>query len=135
MLNRLGRVIHVQEPEREVDALYDECRSQNETCFFLCFSPPNKAPVGLRCPSLCVLNWEFERIPDEVWNGDPKNDWRYVLARHGRAITLSQYSARAVKKAMGPDFPVVSIPVPVGEAFEDYRNRRQNETLPQKYDL
>lgn len=123
VLRELGRVIPVQNPEKDVDAIYDDCLRKGEQCVFLSFSPPNKSAVGLRCPTLCVFAWEFDRIPDEVWDNDPKNDWRNVLADHGRAITLSQYSADAVKRAMGPDFPVASIPVPVWDAYEHCSDR------------
>jgi glycosyltransferase involved in cell wall biosynthesis len=122
VLRELGQVIVVSNPEQEVDVIYDGCRERKEGCVFISFSPPHKSAVGLRCPSVCVLAWEFDRIPDEVWDSDPKNDWRYVFADHGRAITLSRYSANAVRKAMGQDFPVATIPVPVWDAFEDYRN-------------
>lgn len=121
VLQELGQVVVVTNPEQEVDAIYDDCCKQGEACVFLSFAPPNKSATGLRCPTVCVLAWEFDRIPDEVWDGDPKNDWRSVFADHGRAITLSQYSADAVKRAMGGDFPVLSIPVPVWDAFAAYR--------------
>jgi len=123
VLRELGQVILVSNPEQEVDAIYNDCLKRGEECVFISFSPPNKSVTGLGCPTICVFAWEFDRIPDEVWDGDPKNDWRYVFADHGRAITLSQYSANAVKKAMGQNFPVTSIPVPVWDAFATYGSR------------
>lgn len=123
VLKEIGRVIEVSDPEKEVDAIYDDFSRMGENCIFLSFSPPNKTVTGLRCQTVCVLAWEFDRIPDEVWDDNPKNDWRTVFSDHGRAITLSQYSAHAVKRAMGKDFPVEAIPVPVWDAFEDYRKR------------
>lgn len=121
VLQELGKVVTVRHPEEEVDAIYDDCLKRGEACVFITFSPPNKSATGLRCPTLCVLAWEFDRIPDEIWDNDPKNDWRVVFADHKRAITLSRYSTDAVKRAMGRDFPVASIPVPVWDAFEAYR--------------
>ena len=123
VLEELGQVIVVSDPEKEVDVSYDDCRRRNEDCVFLTFSPPNKSAVGLRCPTVCVLAWEFDSIPNEEWDDDRKNDWRYVFADHGRVITLSQYSADAVNRAMGEDFPVVSIPVPVWDDFDDFRGQ------------
>jgi len=122
VLRELGQVAMVNNPEQEVDAIYDDCRKRGESCVFITFSPPNKSAMGLRCPTVCVLAWEFDRIPDEVWDDDPKNDWRYVLSNHGRTITLSQYAAAALKKAMGENFPVAVIPAPVWDAFENIRN-------------
>jgi glycosyltransferase involved in cell wall biosynthesis len=123
VLRELGQVVMVSNPEQEVDVIYDACRERGEGCVFISFSPPNKSAIGLRCPTFSVFAWEFDRIPDEAWDGDRKNDWRYVLSDHGHAITLSQYSAAVVKKAMGKDFPAEAIPVPVWDTFKDFRNR------------
>lgn len=123
VLKELGQVVAVSNPEQEVDVIYDACRKRGEGCVFISFSPPNKSVIGLRCPTVSAFAWEFDRIPDEVWDGDRKNDWRYVFSDHGRAITLSRYSAAVVKKAMGEEFPVEAIPVPVWDIFKDFRNR------------
>ncbi len=123
VLKELGQVHIVKDPEKEVDCIYDACRKKNEDCVFITFSPPHKSTTGLRCPTIGVLAWEFDTIPNEVWDDNPKNDWRVVLSDHGRLIVLSQYSAQSVKKAMGSEFPVVAIPVPVWDAFEKFRNQ------------
>jgi glycosyltransferase involved in cell wall biosynthesis len=135
VLRELGQVVMVNNPEQEVDAIYDDCQKRGEGCVFLSFSPPNKSAMGLRCPTVCVLAWEFDRIPDEVWDDDQKNDWRYVLSNHGRTITLSQYAAAAVKKAMGNDYPVVAIPVPVWDTFAAYRNQSTDNCSAEKMDI
>lgn len=122
VLRELGQVVVVKNPEQEVDAIYDDCRKRGEDCVFLTFSPPNKSAVGLRCPTICVLAWEFDPIPDEVWDNDPKNDWRFVLSDHGCMISLSQYTADSVKRMMGENFSVATIPSPVWDAFADFRD-------------
>jgi len=86
---------------------------------FLSFSPPQQTPVDLRCPTLSVFAWEFDSLPDEAWEGDPRNDWRYVFARNGATITLSQESALAVRETMGADFPVLAVPAPTWSRFAD----------------
>lgn len=126
-LEQLGTVVIAREPEREVDSIYKECEDRGESCVFFAFSPPNKAPLGLACPSICVFAWEFENIPNEAWDADPANDWRYVLKSYGRAITLSEYSTQAVKAAMGEDFPVVAIPVPVWDRFSPPQQNTLNK--------
>jgi glycosyltransferase involved in cell wall biosynthesis len=135
VLRELGQVVVVSNPEQEVDVIYDGCRKRGEGCVFISFSPPNKSAIDLRCPTVCVFAWEFDPIPDEVWDGDRKNDWRYVFSSHGRAITLSRYSADAVRKAMGQDFPVAAIPVPVWDTFEAYRSRNNGNPPSAKTDI
>jgi glycosyltransferase involved in cell wall biosynthesis len=113
-LGDLGDVVVVQHPQTEVDAIYDACAARGEPCVFLSFTPPQNTPIDLRCPTVVVLAWEFDTIPTETWDDEPRNDWRVVLSKLGRAICLSSYSARAIKAAMGEDFPVAVIAAPVG---------------------
>lgn len=113
VLEALGTVIQLADPASEADRHYDAARARGEDCVFLCFAPPHRAPVELRCPTLCVFAWEFSNIPDMPWDGDARNDWRFVLKCHGRTITLSSYTEQVIRDIMGADFPVRAIPVPV----------------------
>lgn len=123
VLQELGTVTVVRQPETEVDPLFDACRERGEECVFLSFSPPNKTLIDLRCPTVSVFAWEYSNIPDELWDEDLRNDWRNVFGRHGRAITLSSYTARIVREAMGPGFPVLAVPAPLWEQFAAPRAR------------
>jgi hypothetical protein len=59
-----------------------------------------------------VFAWGYPAIPTGSWDGDPRSDWRNVLAFSGRTITFSRQAADAVRAAMGADFPVAAIPPP-----------------------
>ncbi|GGF47091.1 hypothetical protein GCM10011611_61880 [Aliidongia dinghuensis] len=124
-LERVGKVVVVENPATDVDPLYEEAVAAGEACVHLSFTPPHRAPVALKCPTVSILAWEFSNIPDEVWGDDPRSDWRYVLGRHGRTIVLSSYTAEAVRVAMGADFPVAAIAAPVWIGNRpDYRPAR-----------
>ena len=123
VLQELGTVTVVRHPETEVDPLFEACRERGEECVFLSFSPPNKTLIDLRCPTVSVFAWEYSNIPDELWDDDVRNDWRIVFGRHGRAITLSSYTARIVRQAMGAGFPVLAVPAPLWEQFAAPRAR------------
>lgn len=116
VLRELGRVVLLDDPLVQADALYDAARRDGEDCVFIAFAPPHRAPVGLRCPTLCVFAWEFSNLPDRAWGGEPRHDWRFVLRQHGRTITLSSHTAEVVRQVMGQDYPVRAIPVPVHDA-------------------
>lgn len=62
VLESLGRV-HVVQTPAEVDRLYHELRLKGEDSLFLSFTPPQKTPADLDCPTLCVVAWEFDSIP------------------------------------------------------------------------
>lgn len=117
VLERLGRVVEVSDPQTEVDALYLDCLSRGEDCVFLSFSPPHRTPVHFACPTVPVFAWEFSTIPNEPFAGEPRNDWRMVLRASGAAITHSNYTVNAVREAMGADYPIVAVPAPVWDRF------------------
>jgi glycosyltransferase involved in cell wall biosynthesis len=122
VLESLGRV-HVVSSTAEVDPLYRQLRAAGEDSLFLSFTPPQKTPNDLECPTMCVVAWEFDSIPDEQWDNDPRQDWTRMLARQGRVITLSSHTARAIRRAMGEDFPVLVLPTPLWENFAAIRSR------------
>lgn len=117
ILEELGEVILVDKPEQEVDPIFNQCTANGQPCVFISFSPPHKTLVELDCPTVSVFAWEFDNIPFESWDEDLRNDWRYVFKRHGRAISLSSHTAEVVKSAMGEDFNIESVPVPVWDLF------------------
>ncbi len=116
-LRQLGTVVTVADPEREVDAIFDQSRQKGEACVFLCFAPPHDVPVTLRCPTIPIFAWEFTTIPCEAWSEDPRSDWRVVFAHCGRAIALSTHTAELIRQAMGPGFPVYAIPAATFDSF------------------
>ncbi|MCY1479074.1 glycosyltransferase [compost metagenome] len=122
-LQRLGTVVEVKSLD-EVDALYDQHSAQGRTVIFLSFSPPQQTPLGLRCPTVPVFAWEFDSIPDVAWEGDPRNDWRYVFERIQGCIATSREAADLVSAATLGRLPVLAVPAPVWERFAD-RDRRQ----------
>ncbi len=121
LLERLGRVHLIEDPLAEADALHAAHIANGETSLLLSFAPPHRTPLGLRCPTVPVIAWEYPTIPDRVWDEDRRHDWRFVLRQTGRAITLSRFAADAVRAAMGADFPVAAIPAPVWDRFPDLR--------------
>ena len=123
VLESLGRV-HVVSAITEVDPLFRQLREAGEDSLFLSFTPPQNTPTDLECPTLCVVAWEFDSIPDEIWDNDPRHDWTQMLARQGRVITLSSHTARAIRRALGEDFPVLVLPTPLWENFAAIRQQQ-----------
>ncbi|GAJ30753.1 glycosyltransferase [Acidomonas methanolica] len=117
LLEEMGLTVAVADPEREVDRLARNARRHGETCVFLSFSPPHRTYVARDCPTIPVFAWEFDAIPTESWDDDPRNDWRTVLAATGRAITHSRFAAEAVTRAMGASYDVASLPAPVWDEY------------------
>jgi glycosyltransferase involved in cell wall biosynthesis len=117
VLAELGEVTQLQDPAH-ADVIHAQCVADGERCVLLSFAPPHKTPLGLTCPVVPVFAWEYPDIPEQIeevcWMDDPRHDWRYVLARTGRAITLSSHTVEAVQRSMGTNYPIVAIPSPIG---------------------
>ncbi|MGY3640893.1 glycosyltransferase [Pseudomonas sp. PK-RTE-24] len=124
VLESLGRV-HVAGSVADVDVIYRQLLAAGEDTVFLSFTPPQKTPVDLECPTICVVAWEFDSIPNEQWDDDPRQDWTRMLARHGRVITLSSHTAAAIRRAMGEAFPVLVLPTPLWDSFATIRQQHQ----------
>ena len=135
VLEQLGRVVTVTDAVKEVDAIHRRAIEEGEECIFFSFSPPHRIPLDLACPTVPVIAWEYDTIPSETWSGERHQDWRFALNKFGRAITLSSFSADAVRSAMGPDFPVAPIPAPVFGRLDSLRAKSVTPAGPGRSDL
>ena len=115
VLERFGVVVPVSKPQQDADRICRSALAHGQPCVYFSFNPPNLVPLDFECPIVPVFAWEYDVIPNEVWNEDPANDWARVLARAPAAITHSRFSVQAVKDALGPDYPIWSIPAPVAD--------------------
>lgn len=122
VLESLGQV-HVVASAAEVDPLYRQLQLAGQDSLFLSFAPPHKTPTDLQCPVVCVIAWEYDSIPVAPREEDAHHDWSRILARHGRAITLSSHTAQAIRRTMGEDFPVLVLPTPLWEGFAAVRQQ------------
>jgi glycosyltransferase involved in cell wall biosynthesis len=127
IFSKLGDVVSVYS-ETDIHEQYRLAIEQGDTCVVVFFCPPHVAPDVFPYPSFCVLAWEFDTIPDEVWDEDPRNDWRYVFNRQLGLICLSSHTRYVVERAMGDDFLVSDIPVPVWDRFKDFPVRIKDST-------
>ncbi len=122
LLHRLGEVIVLTHPD-EADAHFAALQGQGRPCVFLSFTPPHYSYTPAHCPALTVFAWEFSNLPDETWAGESGRDWRQVFRQQAGAIPLSTQTEALVRHAMGADYPVKAIPVPVWDSFAAHRRQ------------
>jgi glycosyltransferase involved in cell wall biosynthesis len=125
VLEGLGVVVAISDPENEADRIYRNAQARGEGCVFLSFAPPHKTYVPKQCPTIPVFAWEFDTLPTETWDANPRNDWRTVLRQTSQAITHSRFAVATVKAALGPDYPVISLPAPVWDNFASLYDPRK----------
>ena len=114
VLSRLGEVIHVEEPQLEVDPLFNEAAAAGDSSVFLSFTPPHRTARGLKCPTVCVLAWEFDNIPSDDWDTEePWHNWVMAIREIGYVLTISDYATRVIRRQVGPGPRVETVPAPV----------------------
>lgn len=125
LLESIGELVFVSDPAREVDRLYDEIRQSGSEAVFLSFTPPHRTARISRCPTVCVMAWEFDRIPDDNWDPEePWNNWVTAIREIGNVITISDYATQVIKRQVGHRPRVVTIPAPVTHESGSVRGHR-----------
>lgn len=133
-LQKLGTLIAVREPHIEVDKIFHE--NPSEPCVFLSFTPPHRTLFDLQCPTVCVFAWEFSTIPEESWHDHPEYNWTMSLQRIGNAITISEYAAEVVGKAVSNGLNLSVIPAAVDSVEpKSLTKKHQNVSLHVKATL
>ncbi|MFT6412617.1 MAG: glycosyltransferase involved in cell wall biosynthesis [Paraglaciecola sp.] len=135
VLEQCGEVITISNPETEVDPIYKKAQSRNEYCVFLSFTPAHKTCISNQCPTVPVMAWEFNDIPNETWADEEKNDWRLVLGKVGQAITHSSHSVAVIRKAMRGNYPAISIPSPVWDRYKPKDGKPKRVAYHPSFDL
>jgi len=117
LLEKMGEVVVVEDPAREVDKLYFEAKSREKPCVYLSFTAPQNTVIGLACPTVAVFAWEFDSVPSEIFDDDKRSDWTYVFKHIDGIITHSNFAVRTLRSALEENYPLVSAPAPVWDKF------------------
>lgn len=101
----------------QLDALVAQARSDGDEPILMLFAPPHETPEHPPCPVVPVFAWEFDTIPDEPLGGSERHNWVAVLSESPVAITHSQFAVDSVRRSLGADYPIYSMPAPVFDGF------------------
>ncbi len=130
LLRQLGEVVVVENPALEVDPLYAEAKSRQQACLYLSFTAPQNTVIGLACPTVSVFAWEFDSIPNEIFEDDERSDWTFVFDKIAGIITHSRFAVRTLKTGLPERYPVVSVPAPVWDRYTSlYRKDSATQLL------
>ncbi len=109
----------------EVNHLLNSRFIDASDAILLCFAPPHRVPEGVRCRVITVFAWEYSSIPNESWGNNPRQNWAEILRELNGAITHSRFAVSAVRRAVGEDYPITSLPAPVWDEYAQlYQKQR-----------
>ena len=116
LLAEIAAVTNLSE-EAALETRALEIRSGGAKPLLLSFAPPPRTPLSPTYPSIPVFAWEFDSIPCESFGDDNRSNWTSLLSDVPGAITHSLFALNVVRRQLGGDYPIVSIPSPVWDDF------------------
>lgn len=123
LLKTLGDVELVHSVDQQLPSVVEKALQIDGDCVLLAFAPPHKVPENPGCPVIPVFAWEYSTLPNQQFIDNPRDNWSYVLAECGQAITHSSYALQTVHSAIRSDFPVASLPAPIWDYFQEQRDK------------
>ena len=98
-LSKLGVIVRIRQPKTQVNAVVTICDQVGRGCLFVSVNPARFEASGLRCPGIAYFTRELDDVAA----------WRLFANQLGAAVTCSSRSSRAVRQALGDDFPVIHL--------------------------
>ena len=87
MLNRRPAVYSIAIPNRKWSH-YEEARPHAGKGRLLSFAPTHPPPSQVRCPTMPFC-WEFDTLPQEVWDNEPRHDGARCSPRSSCVSTIA----------------------------------------------
>ena len=116
LLQRWGRVIEVPFPERYLEAQVWRAGRGDLLPLHVAFRAFQHAWLSPSVPNVVVPAWEFPDVPDQAFDGEPRNDWVHGANRCALVIVGGPFTADALRRA-GVRTPIRIVPVPVGPEY------------------
>ena len=116
LLERLGKLVAVQNPQAELSQAIAGLRQDNLEPVHVTFRPFQDAHLAPGVRNVVVPAWEFPDIPNEAFDGNPQNNWVETANRCSLVLVGGPFTANALAAA-GVTTPIRMVPVPTPEAY------------------
>ncbi len=118
LLQRLGAVAEVDHPESRLDYAIRQTQQRGRAPVHLSFRPLQATYLSSLAPNLAFPFWEFPDVPNEDFNGNPRNNWVRIASRLDGILCASEFTRAAFARA-GVPTPVHVVPVPIRDQYFD----------------
>lgn len=116
LLERWGEV-HMAGRD-ELPQAVSRLQAQAKQPVHISFLPFQDAPVAAAIPNVIVPAWEFPDVPDQVFDGNPHNDWRQAARGFTAVMVGGPFTVQTLRRG-GVELPIHVVPVPVPDAYFD----------------
>jgi len=118
LLERLGEVIPVPHPRRNLETAVGAARRRGLEPVHLSFLPFQDVQLARSAPNVVVPAWEFPDVPDYPFGGNPQNDWPATANRCSLILVGGPFTADALRRA-GTVTPIRIVQVPTPAEYFD----------------
>jgi glycosyltransferase involved in cell wall biosynthesis len=127
LLSRWGKVIPVPNPEANLELAAEQARSEGLEPIHVSFLPFQDVVLCQSAPNVVVPAWEFPDIPNQVLNGDERNDWIGMSNKCDMVIVGGPFTVDSFRRG-GVEKPIRVVPVPTSDGYFQVPAWKQGQT-------
>ena len=116
LLEQWGEVIPVSNPRQWLNLAVQAARKRGLDPVHVSFLPFQDVCLTPHAPNIVVPAWEFPDVPDDAFDGNPRNDWRATANRCAVVAVGGPFTVRALCKA-DTTTPIHVVPVPTPKEY------------------
>ena len=116
LLQRLGTVVNIRDPKRQLTSAVEDARRQGLEPVHVSFHPFQDAHLSADVHNVVVPAWEFPDVPNVSFDGNSQNNWVETANRCSLLLVGGPFTARALDEA-GVKTPIRIVPVPTPDSF------------------
>lgn len=116
LLSQWAEVIPVPEPKKNLDRIADEVWGRGLSPLHVSFLPFQDVCLARKAPNVVVPAWEFPDIPNEGFNDNPQNDWRFAASQCESVFVGGPFTKETFESG-GIHVPIHIVPVPTPSQY------------------
>ncbi len=116
LLSRWGKVVHIPDPQRNLDLAAQAARDQGFDPVHLSVLPFQDVCLARTMPNVVMPAWEFPDVPDHGFDDNPQNDWPATADRCDLVLVSGPFTEQALRKGR-TKVPIRFVQVPTQDAY------------------
>ncbi len=116
LLTQWGTVIPVPVPENNLEKASHDARAAGMEPIHVSFLPFQDVTWCKSAPNVVVPAWEFPDIPNQVMNGEARNDWVAMSNQCELVLVGGPFTVDSFQRG-GVETPIRVVPVPTSDGY------------------
>jgi hypothetical protein len=116
LMSQWGTVIPVPVPEKNLEKAAADARANGLEPIHVSFLPFQDVTLCKSAPNVVVPAWEFPDIPDQVMDGEVRNDWVRMSNQCELVVVGGPFTVDTFRRG-GVESPIRVVPVPTSDGY------------------